>query len=285
MNNYSQNLDKNSANYIPLSPLTFLERVKDVYPDYDSLIYGNRHYTWKQTYNRCIQFASALEKQGIGIGDTVSILAANTPELFEVHYSVPMTGAVVNTINIRLDSHTIAYILEHSDAKLLIVDTQFSPIIKRSLQQITKKILIIDIIDDQALLKEGEGEQLGQWTYEDFIKQGDINYKWKRPEDEWQAISLSYTSGTTGQPKGVVYHHRGSYLMSMGSVVAWDMPNQLSYLYTVPMFHCNGWGYPWTLALLHAKVVFCRYIIARDIFNLIDQHNICLLYTSDAADE
>ena len=274
MNNYSLNLDKNSSNYIPLSPLTFLERVKDVYPDYDSLIYGNRQYTWKQTYNRCIQFASALEKQGIGIGDTVSILAANTPELFEAHYSVPMTGAVVNTINIRLDSHTIAYILKHSDAKLFIVDTQFSPIIKRSLQQISKKILIIDIVDDQVLLKEGEGEQLGQWTYEDFLKQGDINYKWKRPEDEWQAISLSYTSGTTGQPKGVVYHHRGSYLMSMGSVVAWDMPNQLSYLYTVPMFHCNGWGYPWTLALLHAKVVFCRYIIARDIFNLIDRHNI-----------
>ena len=144
MNNYSLNLDKNSSNYIPLSPLTFLERVKDVYPDYDSLIYGNRHYTWKQTYNRCIQFASALEKQGIGIGDTVSILAANTPELFEAHYSVPMTGAVVNTINIRLDSHTIAYILKHSDAKLFIVDTQFSPIIKRSLQQISKKILIIE---------------------------------------------------------------------------------------------------------------------------------------------
>ena len=274
MNNYSKNLDKNSANYIPLSPLTFLERVKDVYPDYESLIYGKRRYTWKQTYDRCIQFASALETQGIGLGDTVSILAANTPELFEAHYSVPMTGAVINTINIRLDPHTITYILKHSDAKLFIVDTQFSPVIKKSLEQISKKIPIIDIVDEQAQLKAKEGERLGQWTYEDFLKQGNKNYKWKRPEDERQAISLSYTSGTTGQPKGVVYHHRGSYLMSMGSVVAWNMPNQLSYLYTVPMFHCNGWGYPWTLALLHAKIVFCRYIIAKDIFNLINQHNI-----------
>ena len=274
MNNYNKNLDKNSSNYVPLSPLIFLERAKDIYPDYEALFYGNRKYTWKQTYDRCIQFASALEKNGIGLGDTVSVLAANTPELFEAHYSIPMTGAVINTINIRLDSHTIAYILEHSDAKLFIVDTQFSPVIKKSLQQINKKIPIIDIVDSHAQLKEGEGERLGQWTYEDFLSSGDLDYNWKKPKDEWQAISLSYTSGTTGQPKGVVYHHRGSYLMSMGSVVAWNMPNNLSYLYTVPMFHCNGWGYPWTLALLNAKAVFCRYIVAKDIFNLIDKHNI-----------
>ena len=256
MNNFTKNLVKNSANYIPLSPITFLERARDIYPNYEALVYGNRQYTWKQTYNRCIQFASALKKQGIGLGDTVSVLAANTPELFEVHYSIPMTGAVINTINIRLDSQTIAYILEHSDAKLFIVDTQFSPTIKKSLEQINKKIPIIDIVDSQAQLREGDNERLGKWTYEEFLTNGDSNYKWNRPTDEWQAISLSYTSGTTGKPKGVVYHHRGSYLMSMGSVVAWNMPNNLSYLYTVPMFHCNGWGYPWTLALLHAKLYF-----------------------------
>ena len=274
MSNFDQGLDKNPSNFIPLSPITFLERAKDVFPDYEALIYGDRKYTWKQVYERSTQFASSLEKQGIELGDTVSVLAANTPELFEAHYSVPMTGAVINTINIRLDPHTIAYILDHSDAKLFIMDTQFSPTIKKALELVSKKIPIIDIGDDQTQLKEGEGERLGQWTYEEFLELGDSNYQWKKPKDEWQAISLSYTSGTTGQPKGVVYHHRGSYLMSMGSVVAWNMPNNLSYLYTVPMFHCNGWGYPWTLALLHAKVVFCRNIVAKDIFNLIGQHNI-----------
>lgn len=274
MSNYDHNLDKNPSNFIPLSPITFLERAKDIYPDYEALIYGDRKYTWKQVYERSTQFASSLEKQGIGLGDTVSILAANTPELFEAHYSIPMTGAVINTINIRLDPHTIAYILDHSDAKLFIMDTQFSPTIKKALELVSKKFPIIDIVDEQAQFKEEEGQRLGQWTYEEFLKLGDKNYQWKKPKDEWQAISLSYTSGTTGQPKGVVYHHRGSYLMSMGSVVAWNMPNNLRYLYTVPMFHCNGWGYPWTLALLHAQVVFCRYIIAKDIFNLIDQHNI-----------
>ena len=274
MNNFEKNLDKNSSNFIPLSPITFLERVKDVYPDQEALIYGNKKYTWKQTYDRCTKFASALEKQGIGLGDTISILAANTPELFEAHYSIPMTGAVINTINIRLDAQTISYILEHSDAKLFIVDTQFSPVIKKALEQLNKKIPVIDIVDDQALLKDDEGEKLGQWTYEDFLSSGSENYRWKRPKDEWQAISLSYTSGTTGQPKGVVYHHRGSYLMSMGSVVAWNTPNRLTYLYTVPMFHCNGWCYPWTLALLNAKVVCCRYIIAKDIYNLIFKHGV-----------
>ena len=274
MSNFDLNLDKNPSNFIPLSPITFLERAKDVYPDYEALVYGNRKYTWSQVYERSTQFASSLEKQGIGLGDTVSVLAANTPELFEAHYSIPMIGAVINTINIRLDSSTIAYILDHSDAKLFIVDTQFSPTIKKALELVSKKIPIIDIVDEQAHLKDGEGERLGQCTYEEFLELGDKNYQWKKPQDEWQAISLSYTSGTTGQPKGVVYHHRGSYLMSMGSVVAWNMSNNLTYLYTVPMFHCNGWGYPWTLALLHSKVVFCRYIIAKDIFNLIDQHNI-----------
>ena len=272
MNNFEQGMQRNDANFVPLTPLSFLDRIKDVYPDYEALIYQDRKYTWKQVYDRCIQFASALNKIGVGEGDVVSIMAANTPELFEAHYSVPMTGGVINTINTRLDVRTVAYILDHSDCKVFIVDRQFQKVASEALAQVDREITVIDIDDQHAGL--GEIPSVGELEYESFLLSGDKDFEWVRPKDEWQAISLSYTSGTTGNPKGVVYHHRGSYLMSMGSVSAWNMPNRLTYLYTVPMFHCNGWGYPWTLAMLHARVVFVRNIIVKDIFDLIDKYEV-----------
>ena len=272
MNQFEQGMQKNDANFVPLTPLSFLDRIKDVYPDYEALIYQDRKYTWRHVYDRCTQFASALNKIGVGEGDVVSIMAANTPELFEAHYSVPMTGGVINTINTRLDIRTVAYILEHSDCKVFIVDRQFQKVANEALAQVQRKIIVIDIDDPHAGL--GEVPAIGKLDYESFLTTGDKDFEWIRPKDEWQAISLSYTSGTTGNPKGVVYHHRGSYLMSMGSVSAWNMPNRLTYLYTVPMFHCNGWGYPWTLAMLHARVVLIRNIIVKDVFNLIDEYEV-----------
>ncbi|MDB0033597.1 acyl-CoA synthetase [Alphaproteobacteria bacterium] len=272
MNHFEQGMQKNDANFVPLTPLSFLDRIKDVYPQYEALIYGSRHYTWKQVYERCTRFASALTKIGVGEGDVVSVMAANTPELFEVHYSVPMTGGVVNTINTRLDVRTVAYILNHSDCKVFIVDRQFQPVAAEALLQVERDVVVIDIDDQQAGL--GDIPAIGEHEYESFLETGEEGFEWVRPRDEWQAISLNYTSGTTGNPKGVVYHHRGSYLMSMGSVSAWNMPNRLTYLYTVPMFHCNGWGYPWTLVMLHARVVFIRNIIVKEIFELIDQYQV-----------
>ena len=272
MNKYEQNLDKNNANFVPLTPLSFLERAKDIYPNYEALIYEDRIYTWLEIYKRCTRFASALEKIGIAEGDTVSVMAFNTPEIFEAHYSVPMTGAILNTINSRLDAKTVAYIIDHSEAKVLIVDRQLHSVIEKALTQTKIKPIIIDIQDDhadQSLLKK-----IGDKEYEEFLKTGEENYIWKKPKDEWQAISLSYTSGTTGNPKGVVYHHRGAYLMSTGSAVAWNMPNRLNFLTIVPMFHCNGWCYPWTVPMLNGRTICMRAIDIKKIFELIEKYEV-----------
>jgi fatty-acyl-CoA synthase len=274
-NPYEDGLDKNAANFVPLSPLSFIARAKDVYPDHPAVIYGPRRYSWRQVYERAVRLAGALAKRGIGEGDTVSIIAANTPELFEAHFGVPMTGSVLNAINTRLDPDTIAYILEYGDAKVLITDSQFSPAVKAALEMSgDRDLLVIDIVDEQAELRPGEGERLGALTYEDLLADGDPDYPWSLPEDEWRALTLNYTSGTSGRPKGVVYHHRGSYLMSLGTVVGWGLPNHPTYLYTVPMFHCNGWGHAWTMAALAGTVVCCRYVNAKNIFELVAEHRI-----------
>ena len=272
MNHYETNLDKNDANYVPLTPLSFLERAKDIYPNYEAVVYESRKYTWSEVYKRCVKFASALDKIGIKTGDTVSVLAFNTPEIFEAHYSIPMVGAVINAINTRLDSKTISYILNHSEAKVLIVDRQFHDVIKKALEDVKQEIKIIDIDDKDANLKDSKA--IGSLEYEDFLNTGDEGYAWKLPKDEWQAIALGYTSGTTGNPKGVVYHHRGSYLMATGSAVAWNMPNKLNFLYTVPMFHCNGWCYPWTMSMIHGRVICLRNIDVKKIFELIDKYEV-----------
>ena len=272
MNPYETNLDKNNANFVPLTPLSFLERAKDIYPNYEAVVYESRKYTWSEVYKRCIKFASALDNLGIKTGDTVSVLAFNTPEIFEAHYSIPMVGAVINAINTRLDSKTISYILNHSEAKVLIVDRQFHDVVKKALEEVNSKITIIDIDDKDANLPDSKN--IGSLEYEEFLNSGDENFKWKMPKDEWQAIALGYTSGTTGNPKGVVYHHRGSYLMATGSAVAWNMPNQLNFLYTVPMFHCNGWCYPWTMSMIHGRVICLRNIDVKKIFELIDKYEV-----------
>ncbi len=268
-------LPRNAANHVPLSPLSFIRRARNVFPEHTAVIYGERRYGWRELYERAVRLASALAARGIGKGDTVSIMAANTPELLEAHFGVPMAGAVLNTINTRLDADTVAYILEHGDSQLLISDSQFSPVVSEALAMRGNDAPpVIDLVDEQAELGPGEGARLGELSYEELLQSGDPKFEWRLPDDEWQAIALNYTSGTSGRPKGVVYHHRGAYLMSLGTIAAWSLPANPRYLYTVPMFHCNGWGHGWTMAAVAGTVVCCRRITAKNIFDAIADNRV-----------
>ena len=267
---YSLGLDKTPANYVPLSPLTFLERAAAVFPNRTSLVHGDQRYTWAETYARCRRLASALVQRGVGKGDTVSIMGFNTPQMYEAHFGVPMTGAVLHSINTRLDAATIRFMLQHSEAKVLLTDTEASKTIAEALAGLENPPLVIDIDDP---LSDG-GARLGTLDYEQLLAAGDANFAWSLPEDEWEAISLNYTSGTTGNPKGVVYHHRGAYLNAINNIVAWSMPKHSVYLWTLPMFHCNGWCFPWTLAADVGTSVCLRKVRAEDIYRLIGEEKV-----------
>ena len=262
---YVTGLDANAANYAPLTPLAFLDWSADVYPDRLAVVHGARRFTWAQTRERCRRLASALTARGIGRGDTVSVVAANTPEMVEAHFGVPMTGAVLNTINTRLDAATIALILDHAQARVLITDREFSPAVAGALWRCQASPLVIDIDDSEY---DGPGERLGEVNYEALLAGAEPKYERIEPADEWQAISLNYTSGTTGDPKGVVYHHRGAHLNAVGNILTWGMPRHSVYLWTLPMFHCNGWCFPWTIAANAGTNVCLRRVDAAEIFRL-----------------
>ncbi|MYB35248.1 MAG: AMP-binding protein, partial [Gammaproteobacteria bacterium] len=259
-------------NFVQLTPLSFLQRASEVYADQQSIVYGNRSYTWGETAKRCLSLAAGLRKLGISSGSTVAMMAANTPELAEAHFGIPMSRGVLNSINTRLDPDTISYILEHSDAEFLITDTQFSDVMAAALSRLKTKPMVIDIVDQE--LPGDSGERLGSMTYEELLASAGITVDWGYPESEWDALTLNYTSGTSGRPKGVVYHHRGSYLMSMGTVAAWNIQKSPRYLYTVPMFHCNGWGHIWTMTLMGGTLVCNRVVNAENIFQAIRTHRI-----------
>jgi fatty-acyl-CoA synthase len=270
-NPYEQDLDRNQANYAPLTPLSFLERAAHVYPERLSVIHGARRITWKETYARCRRLGSALAQRGIGAGDTVAVMLANTPEMVECHFGVPMTGAVLNTLNTRLDAEAIAFMLNHGEAKLLIADREFAPTVEQALAKIGRRLEVIDVDDPEY---QGAGKRLGAKHYEALLAEGDPQWIWRGPADEWQAISLNYTSGTTGNPKGVVYHHRGAYLNAVGNILVWGMPHHSVYLWTLPMFHCNGWCFPWTVAANAGTNVCLRKVDAAPIFELIRSHRV-----------
>jgi fatty-acyl-CoA synthase len=268
---YDTDLDRNPANYQPLTPLGFLERAAAVFPGHTAIIHGPLRRTYDEFYARARRLGSALEKRGIKRGDTVSAFLANTPAMLECHYGVPMCKAVLNTLNTRLDAPIIAFSLDHADAKVVITDREFSKVMKEALTLCKVKPLVIDYDDPEYT---GAGERLGTIEYEDFIAQGDPDYAWAMPDDEWDAITLNYTSGTTGDPKGVVYHHRGAHLLAVGNVVTCSMGKHPVYLWTLPMFHCNGWCFPWSISVAAGTHVCLRAVRAAAMYDAIASHKV-----------
>ena len=269
---YDTDLPRTEANFAPFTPLAFIQRTAEVYPDKLAIVHGELRQNWAQTYDRCRQLASALQKHGIGKKDTVAAMLPNTPPMVEAHFGVPMAGAVLNTLNTRLDPEAVAFMLDHGEAKAIIVDPEFAGIVKKALalRTSTAPLLVIDVED--ALY--GEGTKIGSVTYEAFVAQGDAKFAWKYPADEWDAIALNYTSGTTGNPKGVVYHHRGAATNAISNILEWDLPKHAVYLWTLPMFHCNGWCFPWTIAARAGVNVCLRRVEAKAIFDAIRHHGV-----------
>jgi fatty-acyl-CoA synthase len=268
---YDTDLGRNAANFQPLTPLSFLARAAEVYPDTTAIIHGARSWKYRQFYARARQLASALARRGVKRGDTVSVLLANTPAMIEAHFGVPMTGAVLNTLNTRLDAAILGFTLDHAETKVLIIDREFSKVMKDALGRAKVKPLVIDYDDPEF---SGAGERIGSLDYEDLVREGDADFAWLMPNDEWDAISLNYTSGTTGDPKGVVYHHRGAYLLALGNVITCEMGKHPVYLWTLPMFHCNGWCFPWTLSVVAGTHVCLRAVRAAPIFEAIATHKV-----------
>jgi fatty-acyl-CoA synthase len=268
---YDTDLGRNAANFQPLTPLSFLARAAEVYPDVTAIVHGARAWTYRRFYARARQLASALTRRGVKRGDTVSVMLANTPAMIEAHYGVPMAGAVLNTINTRLDAAIVAFGLDHAETKVLIIDREYSKVMKKALTACKASPLIIDYDDPEFA---GAGERLGGIEYEEFLREGDVDFAWRMPDDEWDAISLNYTSGTTGDPKGVVYHHRGAHLLALGNVITCGMGKHPVYLWTLPMFHCNGWCFPWTLSIVAGTHVCLRAVRAAPIFDAIATHKV-----------
>ena len=268
---YDVDLDRNPANFQPLTPLTFLERTAAVFPDHPAILHGALRRTYAEFYARARRLASALARHGIKRGDTVSAILANTPAMLEAHYGVPMTGAVLNTINTRMDAAVVAFTFDHADTKVLIVDREFSGVAREALARAKARPLVIDYDDPEFT---GAGERVGTIEYEDFLAAGDPDFAWTLPPDEWDAIALNYTSGTTGDPKGVVYHHRGAYLLALGNVVTAAMRKHPVYLWTLPMFHCNGWCFPWSLSAVAGTHVCLRWVRAPAMYDAIATHGV-----------
>jgi fatty-acyl-CoA synthase len=268
---YDVGLDRNAANFVALSPLSFLKRTACVYPQRTALVHGRLRQSWTQTYGRCRRLASALAKRGLGRGDTVSAMLPNVPAMFEAHFGVAMCGAVLNTLNTRLDAEAIAFMLGHAGTRVLLTDREFATVIEKALALLDgPRPLVVDVEDADA----PAAAALGEISYEALLGEGDPDFEWTLPLDEWDAISLNYTSGTTGNPKGVVYHHRGAYLNAASNVISWEMPQHAVYLWTLPMFHCNGWCFPWTLALNAGTSICLRKVEAARIFPLIREHRV-----------